>query len=954
MRQTVGLTPSSGNEPAPFSRRKLILFSTAALAFAPLAPAYGQVAPVPRPDQPQIAEDESAGLPAEAVAEPQAAEQGEITITGSRIASTFSTPTPVTSLSTDDLTRTGQPDIANVINELPQVRPSMTPASTGNLSSMAGSNFLDLRGIGYTRTLTLVDGRRYAPTTPTGGVSISSIPQALVRGVDIVTGGASAAYGSDAVAGVVNLRLNDRLEGVKGTLQGGITDHNDYRNFLASVAAGFAAADGRIRLVVAGEATQNSGIGFIGDRDWGARSPGIIANPYYTATNDEPRQLLTDYAYASNSSYGGVINSPGVLRGIQFAPDGSAVPFRYGDLVTTSSMRGGDGTRGSADGVGAVPVDRYSAFGRASADLSDSISVFAELGWSQVESNFQGLATNLQLTIRADNPFVPASVRSVMAARGIPSFVMGRSVLDHARVQVEANIKTIQTVAGVKGEVGSDWSWDAYYSYGRTNHLLTQNNNVITARFNQALDAVLDPTTGAIVCRSTLTDRTNGCVPINLIGEGRASQSAMDWTSTSGWRRNEIDQHVVAATLRGQPFSLWAGPVAVAAGAEYRKTRNVTTADPISQVQGYRGGGTIPYTGSVKVKEAFAEVLVPLASKQAWAKDLNINVAGRVTDYSTSGTVVTWKAGLNWTVNDTLRLRATRSRDIRAPSIEELFAAGSTSSLGIDDPVLGLSYNVTARNTGNPNLDPERADTFTAGVVFTPHALVPRLNFSIDYYNISIGNAIIAITPGSIVTQCYTTAPQLCSLIERASTGEISSVLNGPVNLQSVKLSGIDVEAAYSVPLGNARLQLRGLVNYIINAEINDGTTSMRLSGALQQPTIAAIGGSPHWRFNVGGTYDADSWRTTLAARYVGGGDINSAFTEKDLDVLTVNGRLYFDLSGEFDVVKTGSRTVSLFASIRNALDQDPPITGAGGYGTTRSLYDTIGRIYTAGARFEF
>lgn len=949
-----GLASARGKGRADSRRLKIFLSSTVAAALCHISPAFAQDVPASSLDQPTLTQEDRAEIATEASAEPARTDPAEIVVTGSRVVSTFSSPTPVTSLGTEELTRTGQPDIANVINEMPQVRPSMTPASTGNLSSMAGSNFLDLRGIGYTRTLTLVDGRRYAPTTPTGGVSISSIPQALVRGVDIVTGGASAAYGSDAVAGVVNLRLYDNLEGLRGTVQGGMSDHDDYKNFLASLAFGLSAANGKIRLIVAGEASQNSGIDFIGDRDWGARSPGIIANPAYTPTNGEPRSILTDYAYSSNASYGGVINSPGPLRGIQFAPDGSAVPFEYGDLVTASGMRGGDGTRGSADGVGAVPVDRYSAFGRLTADLSDSITLFTELGWSKVDSNFQGLATNLQVTIQADNPFLPASVRNLMAANAISSFVMGRSVLDHARVQVEADIETIQSVTGINGRLGSKWSWDAYYSYGKTDHLLTSNNNVITERFNQALNAVRDPVTNAIVCRSSLTNPGNGCVPINLIGEGNVSQEAINWTATSGWRRNVIDQHVVAATLRGQPFELWAGPVAVAAGAEYRALKNVTTSDPISKVQGYRGGGTIPYSGTVKVKEAFAEVLVPLALDQSWAEDLNVNVAGRVTDYSTSGTVVTWKAGLNWTVNDTIRLRVTRSRDIRAPSIEELFAAGSTSSLGVDDPELGRSYNVTARNTGNPNLDPEKADTFTAGIILTPHNLIPRFNLSIDYYNINIGNAIIAMTPGSIVDRCYTTGPQLCALIERGPTGEIVSVLNGPVNMQTVKLSGIDVETAYSIPVGADTLRLRGLVNYIINAEIDDGITPVRLDGALQQPTIAAIGGSPHWRFNLVATYDSERWRTSLGARYVGGGDINSSYTEKDLNVLTVKGRLYFDLSGEFDIIDTGDRQISLFASVRNLLDKDPPITGAGGYGTTRSLYDTIGRVYTAGLRFQF
>ncbi|MBT0670455.1 TonB-dependent receptor [Novosphingobium profundi] len=883
---------------------------------------------------------------------PQRSTTEEIVVTGSLIARNgFDTPTPVTAISAEDLQRTAAPDIADVINQMPSVRPSLTPASTGNLSSMATGNYLDLRGLGYLRTLVLVDGHRYVPSTPNGGINISSIPQALVKSVDIVTGGASATYGSDAVAGAVNIKIDDAFEGIKGKLQGGITDHNDYRNFLGSLAYGTRFADGRMRLVVAADVAQNGGIDSIGDRDWG-NNPARISNPAYTASNDEPRYLLVSNAHSANASYGGVINSPGALSGIQFAADGSAIPFTYGSLVSSSSMVGGDGSNSTADNVGAVPYTRYNGFGRLTFEASDALTLFTEFSYSKTTSRYPTLARKRQYTISVDNPFIPDSVRDVMLAEGISSFVMGRSLNDFARNDLRINIATLQSVTGAQGRFGDGWTWDAYYSFGRTKNVLKL-EQYITERFNLALDAVTDPDTGAAVCRSTLTDPDNGCVPINLIGEGNVSQAALNYINGTSQREWDIRQHVLSGTLHGQPFSTWAGPVGIAVGAEYRRSSVDTTSDAISQAQGYLGGGTMAYSGKVEVKEAFGEILVPLAADQPWARDLSLNVAGRVTDYSTSGTVETWKAGLNYAVNDSVRLRLTRSRDIRAPGLEELYAAGSTSSLSVTDPELeGASYTVQALNTGNPDLTPEKADTFTAGLILTP-GFVPGLKLSIDYYDIKLKNAIISLTPATIVEQCYSTAPQLCSLITRGEDGAITSVLNGPVNLQRVQERGIDFEGSYSLALGTGQLGMRALVTYIDKAQIYDGTTTTDLVDAVNQPTIAALGGNPRWRFNTSASYATGQWRLSLGARYVGGGRIDPDYTEKDIDVLRVNGRLYFDLSGEMTVFDRGSDKIVLYGSVQNLFDQDPPITGVGGYGTTRSLYDTIGRVYTMGVRFQ-
>jgi iron complex outermembrane receptor protein len=939
-------------------RTKLLLLAGGSLMLGFVNPALAQTAP----QAPQAAEE----------AEPET----DIVVTGSLVQRNgFDTPTPVTVIGAETLNRVAAPNIADVINQMPSVRPSLTPTSTVNLGSLAAGNYIDLRGLGYQRTQVQVDGRRYVPTTPAGGVSISSIPQALVDGIDIVTGGASAAYGSDAVAGVVNLRINSRFKGLKGSVQGGISNYGDYKNFLASLSYGTSFMDDRLHLVVAAEASQNSGIDWLRDRPWSAKNPGILANPAYTAANSEPRNILvTEGIRQTNVTYGGVITGvsfnagggnaitnilalPGYLKGIQFDPSGNAVPFAFGTLVTASSQIGGDGANGIADSLGAVPVNRYTGFGRLTFDASDAVTLFGEVSYNKVTSQYLGLASANQLSIRSDNVFLPTALRQTLAANNVATITLGRSVLDNGRTVVDLDIETINALAGFSAKLGGDWTLDGSLSYGRTKNRSTASNNRITSNFNLALDAVDDPRTAGVVdpiCRSTITNPTNGCVPINLIGENRFSAAALAYVNGVGFRLWDIKQKNAAVTLRGSPFDTWAGPVSIAVGGEYRELSVVTTSDPISAALAFAGGGTIPYSGKVTVKEGFGEVLVPLAKDTSWAKDLSIDAAARVTDYSTSGTVVTWKGGINYAINDSIRLRATRSRDIRAPSLEELFQAGSTSSLGVDDPLLGVSYLVTAANQGNPNLTPEKADTLTAGVVLTP-SFLPRLKLSVDYYKIELNDAIIALTPAAIVTRCYTTSPQACSLIIRGGVdNRITRVINGPVNLTSVKTSGIDVEAQYWFPVGADRINLQALVTYIDNTSIFDGITLTNLGGSVEQPTVAAVGGNPHWKVNTHISYVNDRFTLSAAARYIGGGSINKAFTSKDLNVFSVNGRVYFDLQGEVTLMQNDDNKVALFGSIQNVMNKTPPITGAGGYGTTRALYDTLGRMFTAGVRFKF
>ncbi|MDA5194998.1 TonB-dependent receptor [Govanella unica] len=876
----------------------------------------------------------------------------EIVVTGSRVARNgFEAPTPMTVLTAEEMSLSASPNVADALNKLPILRPSLTASSTTSNSNYSGGNYLDLRGLGANRTLVLVDGKRFVSSIVEGPTDINVIPQALIAGVDVVTGGASAAYGSDAVGGVVNLRLDHNLEGVRATLQGGITDHNDHRNYLASLAVGQGFSGGRGKLLLSVEAAQNSGVFSLSRRDWGRDQRGAIANPAYTATNDEPRNLLVNNALRSNTSYGGVINS-GPLKGIQFAPDGSAIPFQYGDLVTSRTMMGGDGAYADINSIIETPTKRRSGYGRLSYELSDSLSAYAEGSWAQADTTtLSTTREDTSIRVTPDNPFLPQSVRTAMAQQGLGSVTVGRYNRDYGTGTYYLRNKTVRGVLGLEGEIGG-WNWDAYYTHGDTKNSRAGRNIRNNEHYAFAVDATTDPLTGAAVCRN-VGARAAGCIPLNIFGDGAPSPQSIGYvTGDTSWRVGHLTQDAAALSVRGKPLSLWAGPLSVAGGIEYRRDSAVVTMDELTANGIFATGTSVPWAGHVNVKEAFAEVLVPLAENVSWAQSLNLDLAGRLTDYSTSGTVNTWKVGGNWNVNDVLRFRTTLSRDIRAPSLSELYSGTVQGRQDVLDPVLNRTYQVLISTKGNAGLKPEIANTFTAGVVFS-NLLIPGFRASIDYYDIKVKDAIAAITFRSIVDRCYRDQPALCSLITRGANTEITDVQASPQNLQSLKARGIDFEASYTAHIGEGSLSLRTIVSYLNHISYNDGLVETVLDGSLLTPLAIGVNGQPKWRAMGSATYELNRATFHMSTRYIGAANISNLYTGKDLDKLRVSPVAYVDLSASYALIDGDKTTAELFVAVQNAFDTAPPATD-GARGTEPAVYDLIGRTYTAGLRLKF
>lgn len=714
-----------------YSSSKLLRCSILALSVCGFfASAHAQEAANATTDQGADAAPDQTGAP-------EAPAANEITVTGSRIVrSGVNAPTPVTVLSASELAASSPSTVAAALNNLPSMVGTATPNSNGG-STSAGRNTLNLRGLGSTRSLILLDGRRFPATSTNNTVDTNLIPQDLIQRVDVVTGGASAAYGSDAVAGVVNFILDTKFDGIKGDLGVGLSEHGDGFEKRASLSFGKGFADDRARIILNGEYYDSKGID--GDaRGFRRRGDNIIPNPSATTppTPTNPTLIAAPYVRVP-ATHGGLITSASggtaannaQIVGLQFLPGGVIAPFDYGTLTTSSKQSGGDGVNTAILQPIVRPLRRYGLFGRVSYELNDNVEWFLEgsFGASRGLSPTEYYHTGAQaLTIRRDNAYLPASLRTQMTNLGITSFRLSRYDSEPDSV-LETHDHAYRALTGFNGTVGS-LKWEAFYQYGRVKSDVSNYGMYIRSRFNLAVDAVTAPS-GEIVCRSTLTDPGNGCVPLDPFGEGSPSLESIDYV-TGGVNDNHttvVDQ-TAGASISGPLLEGWAGPISFATGVDYRNLKDVVRSNAFAAAGDYFTGSVVPWSGGYEIWEAFGELDMPLARNAPLLRSLDLNTAIRYAHYSTSGGAWTWKVGLTWEPVDDLRFRATRSRDIRAPNPEDLFGAGLLRSYTITDPFRNgvTTSGVPFTAVGNPNLTPEKADTTVVGVVYRPSWLPGR------------------------------------------------------------------------------------------------------------------------------------------------------------------------------------------------------------------------------------
>jgi iron complex outermembrane recepter protein len=494
---------------------------------------------------------------------------------------------------------------------------------------------------------------------------------------------------------------------------------------------------------------------------------------------------------------------------------------------------------------------------------------------------------------------------------------------------------------------------------------------------------VLDAS-GNPICRSTLTFPKDGCVPINLFGAGSASPQAIAYINGDKSDQDQtIAQHFAEAVIQGKPFKTWAGDVSVATGGAYRKEvldnkvhRYPASLDGLivepAAADGYKGlpssyvGQTNifertaaqPLKGDYDVWEVFGETIVPLAENAPFAEHLDVSAAVRYMNYSGSGGIFAWKGGVDWQVIDQLRLRATRSRDVRAGTLSERFDYSGTGSNVFDPFVAGRpNYAITAIRAGNPDVDPEKADTTTFGFVYQP-AWLDGFSMSIDYYDIKIADAISSLGAQNIVDQCFAGAASLCALITRdPNTGLIDQVNNTFLNVAEARSNGVDMEASYRRPIewfgGGESLAVRAFATF--TNELS--TTNAGAPKVDRVGQTGLIGGAPRWQANLAVNYTRGPLSLVAQERFIGHGTYNSTYTAADIDDNSVGSAAYTNLRLSYDIAPY-STDMTLYANVTNLFNEDPPNAASWGFMgssyTNESLFDVLGRRYSLGVRMSF
>ena len=912
----------------------------------------------------------------------------EIAVTATRIQrSGFNAPTPTTIVGVEELEARSAVNVSNVLYEMPAVRAA---ASATVATQNQGGNFISLRGLGATRTLTLVDGRRFVPTTNTGIVDINAVPSALVERIEVVTGGASAAWGSDAVSGVVNLVLKKELDGFQGSVQYGLSEHGDNRERTSTLAWGTDYAGGRGQFMIAGEYSELDQVAHQYSRDWGKSRWGWVPG---TVNGQPVARVPARGVTSSGVTDGGVIvANPGTpLRGIQFGQGGRAIPFNYGTNIGPNLMIGGDGGIDGDNYPLATPLERKNLFARTLFDVTDNVTAFAELSYAESYSLGQTMPDYTPngeplITIQRDNAYLDPNVRATMATNNIASFNMGRRwrEFNDPFLTVSGSNEVKRGAVGLEGTFGDGWGWDAHVASGETTYAARSYRQMINSNLRAAIDTVAGPD-GSPICRvnsplasdQAIVNAANyqgrgaaaGCVPLNPFGPGSVSDAAAAYVLGTMQTDTTVKQDVAGASVHGEPFSTWAGEVSITAGIDYRREEASQKSDAISRYSnpafpngGWKFGNPKAYSGHYNVKEYFAETVIPLLKDVSFARSVELNAAARNTDYSTSGKVTSWKGGLTYTPFDGLLLRGTRSKDIRAANIQELFSTsipfvGTITDYGLP----GNPTRFTATSTlGNPELKPEKGDTTTFGITWQPPQIA-GLHASVDVYKIDLQDAISSLGGQNIVNLCYGAqgaplTPSLCGLIQRdAGSGLITNISNRTLNIAAQETKGMDIELGYRFPVPGllsseaGTLSLRVLGTHVDELIINNGLNSVDRAGE----TI------PDWRWTGSATYFNGPWTVFLQGVYTAETNVDNTFTSAQIADNTIDSQLVVNMSVQhtlFDSERSGR--LQLFGTITNLLDKDPPTTMSNvAYSWSAPLgagYDKIGRAYSIGVRFSY
>jgi iron complex outermembrane receptor protein len=907
----------------------------------------------------------------------------KIEVTGSRILREGAiAPSPVTVISGAELLKTGAISIGEALNDLPALANTFSLANAGQSIGTAGLNLLDLRGMGTSRTLVLVDGKRHVSSNPgSAAVDVNTIPTAWVDRVEIITGGASAVYGADAVTGVVNFVLKKDVTGVDFSATKSFAEEGPYDNDRITLSFGQDFAEGRGNFGFFVSHSQQDGMNAT-DRKQTRTPTAEVAN------NDDgdsagvhdgipDRIWISDAAWYDDSTAGNFYTYDDTgAHWFIFNPDGSVRPQQLGTTYNWGRCSGECDQLDLQRYVELQPTfSNFNVNFKGNFDINDNTNIYGEAKYVRTKADSIGQPSFFEygagINIARDNAFIDDSLATLMDSNGLDSINMHRFMEDVGR-RFERNIReTERFVVGVKGTVAEDWNYDVYALRGETTREQTNAANVIVDRLYQSADAIaLDD--GSIVCRDE-SARAAGCIPTTLFGENNVDQKAAEWFSTTSVSNSKIVQTVISGSVNNSAvFELPAGYVGVAAGAEYRKEKSDDVPDAFAATGATFLTSLQEEHGDFDVTELFAEASIPLLTDIAFVQDLSMDVAVRYADYSTVGNATSWKLGFDWVMTDELRVRGTVSEAIRAPNIGELFGPLQQSFDNVDDPceegrpqdpvriancaALGIPVDFPALATvssielevgGNKSLRQEESTSYTLGLVYQPD-FIDDLVFTLDYWSIEIDDSIDRVDAQDILDKCVDSVGgidnQFCALVERDSDREIQLVRTIFQNVASFESSGYDIEVGYDFDGLDGRFSTSLIATYLDSRK--EFPFQIEPSQFIEN---AGTTGEAQWQANALIGYVGEHWSANWRTRYL---DEVSRYTPQQLAINPDRSNILGYPSYVVTDVRAGysfDNNWTVEFGIDNLFDKDlPGFTTGTSDSSGDASYDNVGRMYYA------
>lgn len=965
----------------------------------------------PQANQPAPA----AGIEVINTTSPAPSDDGAIIVTGSRISRRdFASESPIVTIGQKEIGTAGSPTLESALTQLPQL--STSAGASSSYRGRGGQASANLRGLGQQRTLVLIDGRRVQPASPDGSIDLNVIPPMLVESIETITGGASATYGSDAVTGVINIKLRKNVTGLELSTQSGISDRGDAgtRDFGALLGGKFSDDRGHAYLSFnysGRDSAKYTSRDYLSGQALSNRLVHAIVN--LNASN-LPSQAAINSVFAGYGIAAGTVSRSSALLGANadgtlFTQNG-AVNFR--DLGTTSEQIYNKSVYNSVGNafVFQTKMKRYNATAGIDYDLTPSLTAYGQFLFTDYtvtlpQTNLVYGAGTQPVQVSMSNPFIPADLRTILESRPDPTadFTIARGIPELGVVTEQDHYTTYQLTGGLKGTIADrGWNWDVYASYGST-RLQAKNYNYISY---SGIQSLLGSATGG-------TEYCDG--GYNPFSQELMSDDCADYLRRNPTNITTLSQFVMEGSISGPVATLPAGQLSIALGADFRRNGYNFDVDP--SISANDVAYYFPIFGSqghTSVAEFFGEALVPLLRDLPGINMLSLNLAYRFSRYNISGSTHTYKASADWAVIPEIRLRGGYARAVRAPSVGELFsgATQSSSSLGtiglvgagdpcdyrsayhatggaqiaalcqaqgvpgaLIDSFVNLAGTTPYQQVGNRELDPEIADTFTVGIVLRApqaSALLSGLSLSIDAYDIRLKGAIGYITSTTALQKCfnadgsnpsYSNSNYFCSLITRdAGSGQLTMVQNPLLNLGGYKTRGIDFALNWTVPLEGlgmpadaGRLTFNSTANYLDRFQIQTlpGAKFAEFAGTLGNTQIDAFATAhPTWKATTSLRYDLGQAGLTLKWRYIDGME-NASNVGTNGTAPPISSVNYFDAQFDFKI----GEDFSLNGGVLNLTDRKPPrvnTTPVGVLYTDVSTYDLVGRRFYLGIKSKF